>query len=259
MLKALVTYSVLFTLVTTQAAWAAESARGGAKRSPAQEAQQAAIAAIDVDGQRAQLANAGKSLEALGIGFSTVPAAAGAASETTHISDLLSSGQSAFRMSVPARAGVAAYGIQVQSTAVADGAHRVSIAAYDAAFSRRLGMQSVSFSPTDDSTQIRLRMERAAKTLANSVPRDSSHTSLLRKVYDAVVPSAEADVVGVILTGMMFATCVGGVMAVFYEARSDGRDNSFFIVIGLVLSACALGSAYMMIQEFNNPHTPDVL
>ena len=197
MLKHVTVYSILFTLVTTQAAWAAESARGGAKRSPAQEAQEAAIAAIDVEGQRSQLANIGKSLEALGIGFSTVPAAAGAASESTHVSDLLSSGQGAFRMSIPARAGVAAYGIQVRSTSVAGGATRVSMAAYDAAFSRRLGMQSVSFSPREDSAQVRLRMERAAKTLANSVPRDSSHTSLLRKVYDVVVPSAEADVFGI--------------------------------------------------------------
>ena len=88
-------------------------ARGRGKRSLAQEVQQAAIAAIDVDGQRAPLANEGKSLETL------------------------CSGQNIFRM------------------------------------------------------------ERAAKTPANSVPRDSSHTSLLRKVYDAVVPSAEADVFGI--------------------------------------------------------------
>ena len=39
-------------------------------------------------------------------------------------------------------------------------------------------------------------MERAAKTLVNSVPRDSSHTSLPAR-SDAVVPSAEADVFGI--------------------------------------------------------------
>ena len=208
--------------------------------------------------KRSQLANAGKSLEALGIGFSTVPAAGGAASETTHISDLLSNGQSAFRMSVPARAGVAAYGIQVQSAVVAGGAHRVSIAAYDVGFSRRLGMQSVSFSPTEDSAQIRLRMERAAKTLANSVPRDGRHTSLFHKVYDAVVPSAEAGGVGIagsLITFIGLACVAFTIFSAAADFRTLGMhtESGACIVLGLVVSASAVVSAYFFIQAWNNP------
>ena len=253
MLKSLVAYSVLFALVTTQAAWAAETARGGAQRSPAQEAQQAqeaAISAIDMDGQRTQLANAGKSLEALGIGFGTVPVAVGAASETTHISDLLSSGQSAFRVSVPARNGVAAYGIQVRSAAVAGGAIRVSVAAYDAAFSRRLGMQSMSFSPTEDSTRVRLRMEQVAQALAASVPRDGRHTSLLRKLYDAVVPSAEAGVASSIKYVIMFSVAMSYAFFV-YAVDARGTSRIGFVLFGAVFAALALGSAYQMIQSSN--------
>ena len=99
-------------------------------------------------------------------------------------------------------------------------------------------------------------MERAAKTLANSVPRESSHTSLLRKVYDAVVPSAEADVVGIIYHGFFFAinTClaIGMYYGAILEAHEGTVCGAIFITAGLLGTVGATMNAYMMIQEWND-------
>ncbi len=190
MLKHFAVYSIMFTMITGQAALAAETARGGAQRSPAQVADEA-IGSIDIDAQKDQLANMGRSLEAVGITFGTVPAAGGA-SEGTHIADLLSHGQSSFRMNVPAHAGVGAYGLEVRVTGVDSGGSRASIAAYNADFSRRLGMRSVEFRAGDSSDDVRLNFERAAQALARDARRGVGHTSVMQKVYDALVPSAQA-------------------------------------------------------------------